>query len=74
MINNNNAFIAHAWDIVRFHKPFIFIIFETEAEECRARQVTKLIGFDEFKVVPPYGLKGWDLVDVEEVHRFLELE
>ncbi|XP_048491336.1 uncharacterized protein LOC125492674 [Beta vulgaris subsp. vulgaris] len=30
----------------------------TKAEECRARQVTRLLGFDDFKAIPPHGLKG----------------
>ncbi|XP_057248280.1 uncharacterized protein LOC130590240 [Beta vulgaris subsp. vulgaris] len=55
---SNNAFVPHAWDVVRFHNPSIFVIFETKAEECRARQVSKLLGFDDFKAMPPHGLKG----------------
>ncbi|XP_048493650.1 uncharacterized protein LOC125494124 [Beta vulgaris subsp. vulgaris] len=55
---SNNAFVSHAWDVVRFHNPSIFVIFETKAEERRARQVTKLLGFDDFKAMPPHGLKG----------------
>ena len=55
---SNNAFVPHAWDVVRIHKPSILIIFETKAEECRARQVTRLLGFDDFKAMPPHGLKG----------------
>lgn len=55
---SNNAFVPHAWDVVRLNKPSSFIIFEAKAEECRARQVTRLLGFDDFKAIPPYGLKG----------------
>ena len=55
---SNNAFVPHAWDVVHIHKPSILIIFETKAEECRARQVTRLLGFDDFKAMPPHGLKG----------------
>ncbi|XP_048490396.1 uncharacterized protein LOC125492264 [Beta vulgaris subsp. vulgaris] len=55
---SNNTFVPHAWDVVRLNKPSIFIIFETKAEECRARQVTRLLGFDDFKAIPPHGLKG----------------
>ena len=55
---SNNAFVPHAWDVVRLNKPSIFIIFEAKAEECRVRQVTRLLGFDDFKAIPPHGLKG----------------
>lgn len=54
---SNSAFVPHAWDVVRLNKPSIFIIFEAKADECRARQVTRLLGFDDFKAIPPHGLK-----------------
>lgn len=54
---SNNAFVPRAWDVVRLNKPSIFIIFEAKADECRAKQVTRLLGFDDFKAIPPHGLK-----------------
>lgn len=44
--------------IIKAHKPLVFILFETKEDDYRARHVTWLLGFDDFKALRPNRRKG----------------
>lgn len=54
----SNDFVPHLISSHHMYKMDIIILLQTKAGEDRANQVTKHIGFHDYKVVPPMGRKG----------------
>lgn len=48
---NNNVFVPQSWDVIRAHKPLIFILLETKLDDCRAQQVMCILWFDQFEAI-----------------------
>lgn len=48
---NNNVFVPQSWDVIRAHKPSIFILLETKLDDCHAQQVMCILWFDQFEAI-----------------------
>ena len=52
---NSKAFLWHALDIVKMHKPDILIILETKCSSLRADQATNRLGYSNFRIIHAFG-------------------
>ncbi|XP_021761442.1 uncharacterized protein LOC110726271 [Chenopodium quinoa] len=55
---NRDEFIPQAMDIIATHKPSNFIVLEAKSNGIRAKNVSKLLGFDGLQFIDPNDTRG----------------